>query len=146
MCTREEVVAALNDAIDRREEGLIIKQPSSLYRPDKRKGNDTLIYKYFLYMVMNDHFLWIHVQIINFICCLFAHAVGSGWLKIKPEYVDSLSDQLDVIIIGGYFGVGVRIACVVSWTYEVENAVENAVAAASCWNDIPLHVWCGCPT
>jgi ATP-dependent DNA ligase len=36
--TREEVVASLNDAIDRREEGLIIKQPSSLYRPDKRKG------------------------------------------------------------------------------------------------------------
>ena len=34
-------------------------------------------------------------------------SVGSGWLKIKPEYVDSLSDQLDVIIIGGYFGVGV---------------------------------------
>lgn len=32
---------------------------------------------------------------------------GSGWLKIKPEYVDSLSDQLDLIIVGGYFGVGV---------------------------------------
>ena len=35
------------------------------------------------------------------------HPPGSGWLKIKPEYVDSLSDQLDVIIIGGYFGKGV---------------------------------------
>ena len=35
---REEVVAALNEAIDRREEGLLIKLPSSLYRPDKRKG------------------------------------------------------------------------------------------------------------
>ena len=33
---------------------------------------------------------------------------GSGWLKIKPEYVDSLTDQLDVLIVGGYFGVGVR--------------------------------------
>ena len=32
---------------------------------------------------------------------------GSGWLKIKPEYVDSLSDQLDVLIVGGYFGEGV---------------------------------------
>ena len=40
----------------------------------------------------------------------FAYYVGSGWLKIKPEYVDSLSDQLDVIIIGGYFGVGVMLS------------------------------------
>ena len=38
---------------------------------------------------------------------LFLCIVGSGWVKIKPEYVDSLSDQLDVVIIGGYFGVGV---------------------------------------
>ena len=35
---REELIAALNEAIDRREEGLMIKQPSSTYRPDKRKG------------------------------------------------------------------------------------------------------------
>ena len=35
---REEVVAALNEAIDRREEGLIIKAPASTYQPDKRKG------------------------------------------------------------------------------------------------------------
>ena len=35
---REEVITALNEAIDRREEGLMIKQPSSTYRPDKRKG------------------------------------------------------------------------------------------------------------
>ena len=32
---------------------------------------------------------------------------GSGWVKIKPEYVDSLSEQLDVLIVGGYFGEGV---------------------------------------
>ena len=35
---REDVVTALNDAIDKREEGLIVKQPGSFYRPDKRKG------------------------------------------------------------------------------------------------------------
>ena len=32
------MVAALNEAIDRREEGLIVKQPASTYCPDKRKG------------------------------------------------------------------------------------------------------------
>ena len=35
---REDVVTALNNAIDRREEGIIVKLPSSTYRPDKRKG------------------------------------------------------------------------------------------------------------
>ena len=35
---REEVVAALNEAIDKREEGLIVKNPTSIYCPDKRKG------------------------------------------------------------------------------------------------------------
>ncbi|XP_065834565.1 DNA ligase 4-like [Oscarella lobularis] len=68
--TKEEIIAALNDAIDKREEGLMIKHPDSTYRPDKRKG--------------------------------------SGWLKIKPEYIDSLSDQLDLVIIGGYYGRGRR--------------------------------------
>ncbi|XP_065897200.1 DNA ligase 4-like isoform X2 [Dysidea avara] len=72
--TKEEVVASLNEAIDSREEGLIIKHPHSTYQPDKRKG--------------------------------------SGWLKIKPEYVDSLSDQLDVVIVGGYYGVGHRAGMV----------------------------------
>lgn len=36
---REDVIIALNEAIDKREEGLVIKQPGSFYRPDKRKGN-----------------------------------------------------------------------------------------------------------
>ena len=32
------MIAALNEAIDNREEGLIIKHPGSFYKPDKRKG------------------------------------------------------------------------------------------------------------
>ena len=35
---REDVVSALNEAIDRREEGLVLKMPSGTYKPDKRKG------------------------------------------------------------------------------------------------------------
>ncbi|XP_031573134.1 DNA ligase 4-like [Actinia tenebrosa] len=68
--SKTEIISALNEAIDRREEGLVIKAPSSVYKPNVRNG--------------------------------------SGWLKIKPEYVDSLSDELDVLIVGGYFGVGIR--------------------------------------
>lgn len=65
----QEVVKALNDAIDKREEGIMVKDPSSIYKPDKR---------------------------------------GEGWLKIKPEYVDGLMDELDLLIVGGYWGTGKR--------------------------------------
>ena len=32
------MIKALNDAIDRREEGLVIKSPSSIYKPNLRNG------------------------------------------------------------------------------------------------------------
>nr|XP_057907102.1 DNA ligase 4 [Doryrhamphus excisus] len=67
--TMQEVVSSLNDAIDNREEGIMVKDPLSVYKPDKR---------------------------------------GEGWLKIKPEYVDGLMDELDLIIVGGYWGKGRR--------------------------------------
>lgn len=67
--TTQEVVNALNEAIDNREEGIMVKDPVSIYKPDKR---------------------------------------GEGWLKIKPEYVDGLMDELDLLIVGGYWGKGRR--------------------------------------
>lgn len=68
--TKEDVVSAINKAIDQREEGIVVKDPLSTYKPSKRNG--------------------------------------SGWLKLKPEYVDSLSDDLDLIILGGNYGSGAR--------------------------------------
>ncbi|KAG9492228.1 hypothetical protein GDO78_000637 [Eleutherodactylus coqui] len=67
--TKKNVVDALNEAIDNREEGIMVKDPMSIYKPDKR---------------------------------------GEGWLKIKPEYVNGLMDELDLLIIGGYWGKGQR--------------------------------------
>lgn len=67
--TKNEVIDALNEAIDKREEGIMIKHPLSIYKPDKR---------------------------------------GEGWLKIKPEYVSGLMDELDILIVGGYWGKGSR--------------------------------------
>lgn len=67
--TRKEVIDALNGAIDNREEGIMVKDPMSTYKPDKR---------------------------------------GEGWLKIKPEYVNGLMDELDLLIVGGYWGKGSR--------------------------------------
>ena len=30
------------------------------------------------------------------------------WLKIKPDYIDALGDDLDVILVGGFYGEGKR--------------------------------------
>ncbi|XP_071535419.1 DNA ligase 4 [Panulirus ornatus] len=65
--SKEDVVKILNKAIDNREEGVVLKDPDSVYRPAARKA---------------------------------------GWIKVKPEYVDSLVPELDLLIIGAYFGKG----------------------------------------
>ncbi|KAK7069753.1 DNA ligase (ATP) [Halocaridina rubra] len=67
--SKEDVIKILNEAIDNREEGVVLKDPDSVYRPASRKG---------------------------------------GWIKVKPEYVDSLVPELDLLIIGGYYGKGRR--------------------------------------
>ena len=36
------------------------------------------------------------------------YILPGGWFKIKPEYVGGLMDELDVLVVGGYFGVGSR--------------------------------------
>ena len=38
-CYRDDVVNAINRAVDEREEGIVIKDPSSTYKPSKRKGS-----------------------------------------------------------------------------------------------------------
>ncbi|XP_050403534.1 DNA ligase 4 [Patella vulgata] len=65
----QDCADALNEAIDGREEGIMVKNPESVYKPNTRKG---------------------------------------GWFKIKPEYIGGLMDELDIVIVGGYFGVGHR--------------------------------------
>ena len=68
--TNKEVVEALNEAIDARLEGIVVKNPMSVYKPSIRSG--------------------------------------SGWFKVKPDYMLGLNDDLDLIIVGGYFGKGRR--------------------------------------
>ncbi|XP_064490399.1 DNA ligase 4-like [Ornithodoros turicata] len=66
---KEDAIKFLNEAIDNREEGILIKNVNSVYKPNTRKG---------------------------------------GWLKLKPEYVANLVSDLDLIILGGYYGEGHR--------------------------------------
>nr|XP_042896531.1 DNA ligase 4 [Parasteatoda tepidariorum] len=68
--TNTEVNDELNKAIDGRLEGIVVKNPESVYKPNIRKGG--------------------------------------GWLKVKPEYIENLMNELDLLIIGGYYGEGRR--------------------------------------
>lgn len=64
--SNQHVVDALNNAIDTRQEGIVVKDPESVYKPDLRGG--------------------------------------SGWFKVKPDYMLGLNDDLDLLIVGGYYG------------------------------------------
>ncbi len=33
---------------------------------------------------------------------------GSGWYKVKPDYMIGMNDDLDLLIVGGYYGTGRR--------------------------------------
>lgn len=82
--SKEDVIKILNEAIDNREEGVVLKNPDSVYRPASRKA---------------------------------------GWIKVKPEYVDSLVPELDLLIIGAYYGKGRRQGVLSHFLLAV--AVEN---------------------
>lgn len=65
--SRDDIERALNERIDKKEEGLVIKDLAAKWTPGER---------------------------------------GPGWIKIKPDYLPT--EDLDVIIIGGFYGTGVR--------------------------------------
>ncbi|CAB4409290.1 ATP-dependent DNA ligase [Rhizophagus irregularis] len=67
--TAKDLIDALDEAVMKRQEGIIIKKPSSKY-------------------VLNERI--------------------DDWVKIKPEYLDSLGDSLDLLVIGADFGAGRR--------------------------------------
>eukprot|EP00922_Rhytidocystis_sp_ex-Travisia-forbesii_P070119 GHVS01104812.1.p1 GENE.GHVS01104812.1~~GHVS01104812.1.p1 ORF type:complete len:1025 (-),score=77.63 GHVS01104812.1:2533-5607(-) len=64
-----DVLEALRQTFRRREEGLVLKNVCSVYKPNARKSG--------------------------------------GWFKLKPEH-GALSDTLDLLVVGGYFGDGRR--------------------------------------
>ena len=66
--TTEEIIAALDQAIINREEGLMVKNLDSLYVPGERKEK---------------------------------------WIKLKPEYIQGVVTDMDLLIIGGYYGSGI---------------------------------------
>lgn len=68
--TAQDVLDLLDERMARNEEGLIIKNPSSVYSLSANRVDD--------------------------------------WLKLKPEYINAIGDDVDVLLIGGFYGEGRR--------------------------------------
>jgi len=80
----DEIMAQFNLALQRAEEGIVIKRTDSIYKPDKRCPD---------------------------------------WVKMKCDYIDTIVDTLDLIIIGGYYGEGKRT--VSTFTQSIPNSINN---------------------
>ena len=63
--TVSDITSALDSAVQEQVEGLILKDPQSLYIPSHR---------------------------------------SSHWIKIKPEYVGGMCDDLDLVVMGAWYG------------------------------------------
>jgi DNA ligase-4 len=66
--TEGEIESALRQVVLESSEGLVVKDPRSMYKHDRT----------------ND------------------------WIKVKPEYMSEFGEELDCVIVGGYFGSGHR--------------------------------------
>ena len=84
--TIDEIMAQFNLALQRAEEGIVIKKLDSIYKPDKRCPD---------------------------------------WVKMKCDYIDTIVDTLDLIIIGGYYGEGKRINTNNIFSQSISNSINN---------------------
>ena len=64
-----EIDSLLREVVAKSTEGLVIKNPRSMYRLNERNDN---------------------------------------WIKVKPEYMSQFGEELDCVIVGGYYGSGKR--------------------------------------
>ena len=74
--------------MERNEEGIMIKDPDSLYVPKERANN---------------------------------------WIKLKGDYIDGLTDTLDLIILGGYYGSASYRAQGTHWSDRVTTFLMGVI-------------------
>lgn len=55
---------------------------------------------------------------------------GAGWFKFKPEYVSNLTSDLDLLIVGGYYGWANKMCIMKICTVTLSHiAIQDAIIA-----------------
>lgn len=69
----------------------------------------------------------------------------NSWVKVKPEYIDNLGENLDLLIIGGYYGNGARAGGLSSFLCGIRNSdkeEEDGPVDGSDENIPPYYSFC----
>ena len=93
-----EIEPKLRVVVAEASEGLVLKNPRSMYR-------------------LNDR--------------------NDDWMKVKPEYMSEYGEDLDCVVIGGYWGSGRRggtISSLLCGLRVDENHIKNGADPAKCWS------------
>ena len=53
------------------------------------------------------------------------HGREDDWIKVKPEYMDSLGEEVDVLVMGGFWGSGRRGGTLGSFVCGVMDRTED---------------------
>ena len=61
--------------------------------------------------------------------CAHRLKVG-GWLKLKPDYVASLQDDLDLFVVGGYYGEGHRAGIISHFLLALRDDSDETAGAS----------------
>ncbi|KAK6851869.1 DNA ligase 4 [Apiospora arundinis] len=96
--TPEVIEPALRTVVANASEGLVLKDPRSVYTLNSR----------------ND-----------------------DWIKVKPEYMDDLGENVDVVIIGGYYGSGHRggrMSSFLCGLRPTKNDIRAGVSPETCYS------------
>lgn len=94
--TEAEIEGMLRQVVQESSEGLVVKNPRSMYTHDR----------------VDD------------------------WIKVKPEYMSEFGEELDCMIVGGYFGSGHRGGRLSSFLCALrhDNPLELGLDPQKCWS------------
>lgn len=100
----------MNKAIDNQDEGIMLKNVMSIYKPNNRKGG---WYKIKPEVLISFYFILTHIKLFFYL------------LKFELQYTEGVMNELDFLIIGGYYIENKRYSEIGSVLLGVADTLKN---------------------